>query len=104
MKRRWAALVALSKRTGSRRFHALESSETLQNEVEEQAREQAWLGAGEPLTADYAMQRVIIDQTWLDLHVACPKLEMVLGRPWLTLAIDVKSRAVVAHVITFQAP
>lgn len=93
-----------SEQTVRRYFNRLESNLTLPSVIEKQANEQDWLGAGKPLTADYAMQRVIIDHTWLDVHVVCPTLEMVLGRPWLTLAIDVKSRAIVGHLITFHSP
>lgn len=97
-------IITYKARTTRRRCEAIESSDTLASHIEKQANEQDWLGAGKPLTADFVMQRVIIDHTPLDLHVVCPKLEMVLGRPWLTLVIDVKSRAVVGHVITFMDP
>ncbi|NVD45102.1 integrase catalytic domain-containing protein [Qipengyuania atrilutea] len=97
-------LKVLDERTIRRACHALESSETLARRIAKQAAEQDWLGAGKPLTADFVMQRVIIDHTWINVHVVCPKLEMVLGRPWLTLVIDVKSRAIVGYVITFTDP
>ncbi|MCJ2183322.1 transposase family protein [Novosphingobium sp. 1949] len=93
-----------SERTVRRYFNRLKSSLTLPEIVEEQAKEQDWLGGGAPLTADCAMQRVIIDHTRLDVDAVCPKLEMVLGRPWLSIAIDVKTRAIVAWVISFFPP
>ena len=97
-------LKVLDERTIRRACIALESSETLARRIAKQAAEQDWLGAGKPLLADFVMQRVIIDHTWLNVHVVCPTLEMVLGRPWLTIAIDVKSRAIVGYVITFTDP
>lgn len=97
-------LRILDERTVRRACVALESSETLARHVAKAAAEQDWLGAGKPLVADFSMQRVIIDHTWINAHVVCPKLQMVLGRPWLTLVIDVKSRAIVGHVITFIDP
>jgi len=97
-------LKTASQRTVRRRFDILRSSLTLPSVIEQEAQKQDWLGAGKSLTADFVMQRVIIDHTEVDAHVICPKLEMVLGRPWLTIAIDVKSRAIVGHVITFFAP
>lgn len=97
-------LKIYDERTIRRACNALESSETLARRIAKQAAEQDWLGAGKPLTADFVMQRVIIDHTRLNAHVVCPKLEMVLGRPWLTLVIDVKSRAIVGYVITFFDP
>lgn len=97
-------LKVYDERTIRRACIALESSETIARRIAKQAAEQDWLGAGKPLTADFVMQRVIMDHTRFNVHVACPKLEMVLGRPWLTLVIDVKSRAIVAYVITFIDP
>ncbi|WP_242154071.1 hypothetical protein [Sphingomonas sp. BAUL-RG-20F-R05-02] len=93
-----------SERTVRRRFNELESDKTLATSIEVEAVKQDWSGAGKPLTADFVMQHVIVDHTWLDVHVVCPALQMVLGRPWLTLAIDVKSRAIVGHLITFHDP
>lgn len=93
--------------TFRRRCNALEQRETLRSERGAQAVEQFWMGAGRPLTADFAMQRVIIDHTRLDLFVIhrMPDGEcIVLGRPWLTLAIDVATRAVVGYLISFIAP
>ena len=97
-------LKTKSQRTVRRRFDALESDLTLANIIEKEATEQDWLGAGKPMTADHVMQFVIIDHTQVDVHVVCPILEMVLGRPWLTIAIDVKSRAIVGHLISFNDP
>lgn len=97
-------LIILDERTIRRACIALDSSETLARRIAKQASEQDWLGVGKPLTADFVMQRVIIDHTWLNVHVVCPTLEMVLGRPWLTIVIDVKSRAIVGYVITFTDP
>ena len=93
-----------SERTVRRYFNRLKSSLTLPEIVEKQAKEQDWSGGGASLIADRAMQYVIIDHTRLDVHVVCPKLEIVLGRPWLSIAIDVKTRAIVAWVITHLSP
>ena len=97
-------LKILDERTVRRACIAIQSSKTQARHVAKAALEQDWLGAGKSLTADFVMQRVIIDHTWINVHVVCPKLEMLLGRPWLTLVIDVKSRAIVGYVITFIDP
>lgn len=99
-----APFAICSERTVRRRFNNLESDKTLATSIEVEAVKQDWSGAGKPLVADFVMQHVIVDHTWLDVHVVCPNLQMVLGRPWLTLAIDVKSRAIVGHLITFHDP
>ncbi|MGW8278824.1 hypothetical protein ACWGK7_04945 [Sphingomonas aurantiaca] len=98
------AFQICSERTVRRRVNELESDKTLATSIEVEAVKQDWSGAGKSLAADFVMQYVIVDHTWLDVHVVCPALQMVLGRPWLTLAIDVKSRAIVGHLITFNDP
>ncbi len=97
-------IVPVSESTVRRAFNDLESRATTATRKGKAAIEQDWSGAGRPLTADYAFHRVIVDHTRLDLQVVDDEFEMVLGRPWLTLAIDVKTRAVVAHLITFIDP
>lgn len=94
----------VSKETMRRRCNALESKDTALSKLGEEAVEQDWAGGGKPLTADFAMQRVIIDHTKLDVFAVDDEFEMVLGRAWLTLAVDVKTRAVVAHLISFIDP
>ncbi|MBC2652398.1 transposase family protein [Novosphingobium flavum] len=91
-----------SSRTIRRYFNAVESDAMFAEKIEKEATKQDWSGAGKPLTADLVMQYVIVDHTWLDVHVVCPQLQLLLGRPYLTLAIDVKSRAIVGWLITFR--
>lgn len=93
-----------SKATMRRRCHLLESSETDRLKNGKQKFEQDWMGGGRPLTADFAMQRVIIDHTRIDVHVVDDERGMVLGRAFLTLAICVGTRAIVAHLISFIDP
>lgn len=93
--------------TFRRRCNALEQRETVRSAHGSTAVLQDWMGGGRSLTADFAMQRVIIDHTRLDAIVIyqLPSGEqIVLGRPWLTLAIDVASRAIVAFVLSFTPP
>ena len=53
---------------------------------------------------DDLLQRVEIDHTPVDLLVVCQKTRMVLGRPWLTLVLDRKSRMILGFYISFHAP
>lgn len=56
------------------------------------------------LKVDGILERIEIDHTPLDL-IVIDKITMVpLGRPWLTLAIDKKSRMVMGFYICFNAP
>jgi transposase InsO family protein len=95
---------AVSERTFYRRVKDLLDADTEATKKGKAALEQDWRGAGRPLTADHVMQRVIIDHTRMDVFVVDDERELVLGRPWLTLAIDVRTRAIVAHLITFVPP
>lgn len=50
------------------------------------------------------LERIEIDHTPLDLIVIDTLTKLPLGRPWLTMAIDVYSRMVVGFYISFNAP
>jgi putative transposase len=50
------------------------------------------------------LERVEIDHTPVDLMIICKLTRLVLGRPWLTLAIDRRSRMVQGFYISFHAP
>jgi len=49
-------------------------------------------------------QYVHIDHTPLDILLRLPNSQEVLGRPWISLAIDAESRAVVGFYLSFEAP
>ncbi|URW75059.1 transposase family protein [Sphingomonas donggukensis] len=94
----------VSQRTVRRAYDWLESSATVATKDGKAAVEQDWRGAGRSLTADFAFHRVIIDHTRLNAFAVDDEFEIVLGRPWLTLAIDVRTRAIVASLISFTSP
>ncbi|TLU71887.1 Mu transposase C-terminal domain-containing protein [Lichenicoccus roseus] len=60
------------------------------------------VGAGPE--ADWPQQRVEIDHHLLDVLVTHPKTGTVLGRPWLTVAIDKFSRMIVGLHVGFEEP
>ncbi|ARV19525.1 Transposon Tn7 transposition protein TnsB [Curvibacter sp. AEP1-3] len=60
--------------------------------------------ANEGVQVDRILQRVEIDHTPLDITVICEKTRLILGRPWLTLAVDRKSRMIVGFYVSFHAP
>ena len=45
-----------------------------------------------------------IDHTPLDLQVIDKVTRLVLGRPWITLAIDRKSRCILGFYVSFNPP
>ena len=62
-------------------------------------------GGGQPLTAGRILEKVIIDHTPLSAFLLIDvERDIVAGRPWLTFAIDVHSRAIVSWMITFCPP
>lgn len=56
------------------------------------------------VTVDKILERVEIDHTPLDILVICELTRLILGRPWLTLALDRRSRMIVGFYISFHAP
>ena len=56
------------------------------------------------VTADYPMQRVEIDHTQLDIYVIDGTTGLPRGRPWLTAAIDTKTRCILGFHVEFSPP
>ncbi|WP_294309747.1 integrase catalytic domain-containing protein [Sphingomonas yabuuchiae] len=84
---------------------ALEGSDTSTERDGEHYVESKMRGGGKPLTASRILEKVIIDHTPLDAFVVIdPERDIVAGRPFITLAIDVHSRAILSWVITFRPP
>lgn len=59
---------------------------------------------GEFPNADYPLAVVQIDHTPVDLILVDDVYRKPIGRPWLTLAMDVHSRMVVGYYLSFDAP
>ncbi len=53
---------------------------------------------------DVPLERAEIDHTRLDLIVVDDETDMPLGRPWLTVCIDVRTRAVLGLYLGFEPP
>lgn len=94
----------ISARTFKRRVEALEDANTIKAQKGVQAVHQDWSGGGAPLVADFAMHMVQIDHTVIDVFAVDDELKMVLGRAYLSIAVDVRTRAIVAYLISFIAP
>jgi putative transposase len=50
------------------------------------------------------LERVEVDHTQLNLQVLDDKTGLLIGRPWLTVATDVYSRAIVGFHLSFEPP
>ncbi len=80
---------------------------TFDNWARKTTRSEAWRkmhGHREHITAERPLELAIIDTTPLDVHVLDSRLLLPLGRPYLTLCIDVYSRMVLGFFITFEPP
>ena len=53
---------------------------------------------------DNALEVVLIDHTAVDVIVVDEAHRLQIGRPWLTLAIDVANRVVVGFYVSLEAP
>lgn len=70
----------------------------------EQARKRFLPTPGKFPNADYPLAVVQIDHTPVDVILVDDVYRRPIGRPWLTLAIDVYSRMVVGYYLSFDAP
>ena len=59
---------------------------------------------GQPPPVTVVLEQVQIDQTVVDLEVVDERYRLPIGRPYVTAAIDVFSRALVGLVVTLEAP
>ncbi len=63
-----------------------------------------YLMATEPIHGVRPFQYVHIDHTQLDIMLVGGETRKVLGKPWLTLAIDAESRHIAGFYLSFDAP
>lgn len=52
----------------------------------------------------FPLERVEMDATRLDVFVVAPGSGLVIGRPWITVAIDYFSRAILGFYLGFEPP
>ncbi len=94
-----AGIEPVSRATVARRWEALRNQQALALAKEP--------GAAIPpghLVATKAMELVQIDHTQADVFVVDESTRRAIGRPWLSVAIDVASRAVVGIYLAMERP
>lgn len=101
---RMRGLPAPSRGTVERRIAALEPRAVLAAREGADAARSLRSAGGEPPTPSGLLEEVQVDHTVIDLVVVDDQLRAPLGRPYLTVAIDVLSRAVVGLVVTLDPP
>lgn len=63
-----------------------------------------YLSAQDPIHGVRPFEYVHIDHTPLDILLISGETQELLGRPWLSLAMDAESRAVVGFYLSFDSP
>lgn len=63
-----------------------------------------YLNLTEPVHGVRPFQYVHIDHTQLDVLMVGAESRKVLGKPWLTLAVDAESREIAGFYLSFEAP
>jgi len=92
-------------RTVGRRVEALDARFALgKREGSKRAREKYGPVGVSTLQPDLPLDLVQIDHTWMEVVVVDREQRLSIGRPWLTLAIDVASRAVTGFSVSLEAP
>jgi putative transposase len=61
-------------------------------------------GIRNSLSAKRIMDVAIIDHKRMDIHVCDSTRRIAIGRPWLAVLIDVKSRMVLGYTLSFEDP
>ncbi|MDH2386398.1 transposase family protein [Bradyrhizobium sp. CER78] len=80
---------------------------TFDNWARKTTRSEAWRkihGHREHISAARPLELAIIDTTPLDVHVLDSRLLLPLGRPYLTVCLDVYSRMILGFFVTFEPP
>jgi putative transposase len=92
-------------RTVQRRVNSLDQRLVVgKREGSKRAREKFGPVGVSTLSTDVPMNVLQIDHTLVDVIVVDRERRLPIGRPWLTLAIDIASRAVVGFSVSLEAP
>lgn len=88
-----------------RKIEALDEYKVMKARLGNQAAQDKYkAAAGSFPNADYPLAYVQIDHTPLDIEIVDDKYRQAIGRPHITLAIDVFSRMIVGYYISLEAP
>lgn len=86
-------------------IHAGENYWSCKTKYGEEKARRRFIGRGRPIKATRALEYVMLDHTRIDAWAVIydeDGVRTIVERPWLTLAIDVYSRAIVGAVITYE--
>lgn len=98
-----AGLTSPNWRTIKSRLDSFDLQERAKRRADSKLIKATTATAGE-LRTERPLEIVQIDHTKADIFVVDEETRMPLGRPWLTLAMDVSSRMVTGFYLTMEAP
>lgn len=97
-------LRAPSRATVFRRLSAMDPYEKAYYRYGKARADQLLKLKGDGPGASFPLERVEMDATRLDIFVVAPNSGLVIGRPWITVAIDSFSRAILGFYLGFEPP
>jgi len=92
------------KNTVRNRINEISKYELLKKQGEKSKARTNYMPTPGSFEADYPMQLVEIDHTPVDLILVDDETREPIGRPWLTLAIDIYSRMIVGYYLSLNPP
>lgn len=99
-----ANLKPPSKNTIHRRIKEISTKTTLEKRKGKKAAHPFTPNLGPSVEAEYPLQAFMMDHTKVDLIVVDEFQRLPLGRPWLSLAIDIYSRCIAGFYLSLEAP
>jgi putative transposase len=90
--------------TVRRAIHAAESAATTAMRNGAKYASATWMGGGKGLEASRPLELGIIDHSRVPCTIVDPDEGIILGVVWLTILMDVFSRAILGFVISFNSP
>ena len=97
-------LRAPSRATVFRRLSAMDPYEKAYFRYGKARADQLLKLKGDGPGASFPLERVEMDATMLDVFVVAPNSGLVIGRPWITVAIDSFSRSILGFYLGFEPP
>jgi len=102
---RWRAVPVPSRETFRKYVWSLECHETVAAKFGKKVADQRFKASGQGLVSQRPLMLGAMDHTQVDYHVVInSKGWKLLGRPWLTIIVDVHTRCIVGWVLTFEPP
>jgi len=97
-------IVAPGKNTIRNRIHKLSEYEVLKKQGNRSMARTKFEPVPGKFESDYPMQLIEIDHTPVDLILVDDEHREPIGRPWITIAIDIYSRMIVGYYLSLSAP